>query len=256
MQKILLIGELGDIVRSLNECLEDDFQVQICSAQLEHVQGMVKITKPDLILACQIGIDEVDGEIFSWIQENCKETPVIVVTSREGWGQCKMYCEAARFEKVFRPVGKEDLLDKCYQVLGGRRVRTEEDAGEEMDEVPVKKKILIVDDNPVLLRNTKKLLDEEFDVYVATSGETGWKMIFSKQPDLVLLDYEIPDMNGKEFFGMMLEDEFAKEIPVIFLTYIDDRNQIYDVLKSAPAGYILKPPDKEKLFEEIRNVLA
>ena len=254
MQKVLLIGELGDIVRSLNECLEDDFQVQICAAQLEHVQGMAKITNPDLILACQIGIDEVDGEIFRWIQENCSQIPVIVVTSREGWGQCKPYCEAAQFDKVFRPVGKDDLLDKCYHLLGEKRVSVE-DGTEEFEEIPAKKKILIVDDNPVLLRNTKKLLDEEYDVYVATSGDTGWKMIFSKQPDLVLLDYEIPDMNGKELFEMMLEDEFAKEIPVIFLTYIADRSQIYEVLKSAPAGYILKPPDKEKLFDEIRNVL-
>ena len=255
MQKVLLIGELGDIVRSLNECLEDDFQVQLCSAELDNVQGMVKIVKPDLILACQIGIEEVDGEIFGWIQENCRTTPVIVVTTREGWGQCKGYCEAEQFDKVFRPIGKEDLLDKCYQMLGSRRMLPEVGVEEEFDEIPVRKKILIVDDNPVLLRNTKKILDGEYDVYVATSGETGLKMIFSKQPDLVLLDYEMPEMDGKEMYETMLEDEFAKEIPVIFLTYIDDRSQIYAVLKSTPAGYILKPPDKEKLFEEIRRVL-
>lgn len=255
MQKVLLIGELGDIVRSLNECLEDDFRVQICPAQLEDVQGVAKITKPDLIIACQIGIEKVDGEIFNWIQENCESTPVIVVTTREGWGQCKSYCETEQFDKVFRPVGKEDLLEKCYQRLGMKSVNVM-DEDEEMEALFVKKKILIVDDNPVLLRNMKKMLEGEYVIYVATSGEIGWKMIFSKQPNLVLLDYEMPEMNGRELFEMMSEDEFAKEIPVIFLTYIDDRSQIYEVLRSDPAGYILKPPDKEKLFAEIRNVLA
>lgn len=254
MQKVLLIGELGDIVRSLNECLEDDFQVQLCTAELESVQGMVRISKPDLIVACQIGIDEVDGQIFGWIGENCKNTPVIVVTSREGWAQCRDYCEGEQFDKLFRPVFKDDILDKCYRLLKIHEKIRQDVPMEEAKKAYQKKKILIVDDNPVFLRNTKGLLEDDYEIFVATSGEKGLKMIFSKQPDLVLLDYEMPGMSGKEMYETMLEDEFAKDIPVIFLTYIDDKNQIYAVLKTGPVGYILKPPDKEKLLEEIRKV--
>ena len=58
MQKILLIGELGEIIRSINECLVNDFQVQLCSEQMDMVKGMAKIVKPDMMIVCQIGIDE------------------------------------------------------------------------------------------------------------------------------------------------------------------------------------------------------
>lgn len=74
------------------------------------------------------------------------------------------------------------------------------------------------------------------------------------QKDLILLDYEMPGMDGKATFEAILADEFAKDIPVVFLTSIADRKQIYAVLKSYPAGYILKPPDKEKLFSTIETV--
>ena len=80
-------------------------------------------------------------------------------------------------------------------------------------------------------------------------------MILSKQPDLVLLDYDMPGMDGKTTFEAMLEDEFAKDIPVIFLTNVAKRSQIYAVLKSYPAGYILKPPDRKILLRTIEDVL-
>lgn len=50
MKKILLIGKLNEIVRSLNECLMNDFQVQLCSEELENIKGMYKIVKPDMVV--------------------------------------------------------------------------------------------------------------------------------------------------------------------------------------------------------------
>ena len=75
MQKILLIGELEEIIRSVNECLENDFQVQICSEKIDMVRGMAKIVKPDMIIVCQIGIDELNYTIFTWAKEQMPKTP-------------------------------------------------------------------------------------------------------------------------------------------------------------------------------------
>lgn len=57
MKKILLIGKLNEIVRSLNECLMNDFQVQLCSEELENIKGMYKIVKPDMVVVSQIGVE-------------------------------------------------------------------------------------------------------------------------------------------------------------------------------------------------------
>ena len=70
-----------------------------------------------------------------------------------------------------------------------------------------------------------------------------------------MLDYEMEGMDGKTTFEAMKEDEDMKWIPVVFLTSVADRKSIYDVLKSKPDGYILKPPDEEKIFETIEEIL-
>lgn len=250
MKKLLLVGELGEIVQSLNECLNGDFQVQICVPQLEEVQGMIKITKPDLIVFCEIGIDEIDTTILKWIHEKYCKLPVLIITSSEKWRIYSDLLENRQFDKLFRPFIKSVLLNKCYQMLHLNEIEYKYNSFEE------NKKILLVDDSALMLRGMKSILDKKYTVFLATSGEMALKMIPQKMPDLILLDYEMPGMDGKATFEAILEDEFAKDIPVIFLTSIADRKQVYAVLKSAPAGYILKPPDSEKLLSAIEEVFA
>lgn len=249
MKKVLLVGELSELVRSLNECLTDDFQVQLCSKQLENIQGMVKIIKPDLVVICEIGVEELDCAVFGWLAKNCSQIPVLLITTTGSWGKYKEYCVGDQFDKMFRPVAKKDLVEKCYYMLKMN------DTEYIMWALSQKKRILVVDDSSIVLRNIKSILEEDYTVYLATSGEQALKMIPQKQPDLVLLDYEMPGMGGKITFEAMLEDEYAKDIPVVFLTSNAGRKKIYAVLKSYPAGYILKPPDKKKILETIQDVL-
>ena len=69
-------------------------------------------------------------------------------------------------------------------------------------------------------------------------------------------DYEMEGMDGRDTFKAMKEDEDMKWIPVVFLTSVADRQSIYSVLKSKPDGYILKPPDEERIFETIEEILG
>lgn len=117
-----------------------------------------------------------------------------------------------------------------------------------------KKRIFIVDDSPVILRSIKKLLDPQYDVFISTSGEQALKMIPTKKPDLILLDYEMPGMDGRETFEAILQNDDMKHIPVIFLTSMANRQQIYDAVSSIPAGYILKPPNRDELLDTIEDV--
>lgn len=248
MKKILLIGELSEIVRSLNECLMGEFQIQLCAPQLDNVQGMTKIIKPDLVIFCEIGIEEVDTQILTWMQEKNSKMPVIIITTSEEWRKYESFLEDHQFDKLFRPVTKTEIIEKCNRMLHLGGMEDVYDFSQE------RKKILVVDDSPLMLRNLKNILDETYKVFLATSGQQALKMIPQKEPDLILLDYEMPGMDGRATFEAILEDDYAKDIPVVFLTSIADRKQIYAVLKSYPAGYILKPPDKDRLLSTIREV--
>lgn len=254
MKKIVLIGELGEIMRSLNECLAGEFQVQLCSEQLENVKAMVKIVKPELIIICQIGVEEIDNAIFEWIQEKCPKIPALGVTTNEGWKQCREFYKCEQFDVLFRPVAKKELLEKCHQMLQSGGV-SEPDEGV-VKSLRRKKKIMLVDDSAILLRSMKSMLEKHYDICLAKSGKQALKLIPRENPDLILLDYEMDGMDGKSTFEAMKEDEDMKWIPVVFLTSIADRKSIYDVLRSKPDGYILKPPDKEKIRETIEEILG
>lgn len=118
-----------------------------------------------------------------------------------------------------------------------------------------KKRILVVDDNAMLLRNMKYLLEEKYEVAVAASGLQALTSIAKHKPDLVLLDYEMPGMNGVDTLTAIRGDEDMKDLPVIFLTAVADSDVVTEVARLKPQGYTLKPPVRAKLMEIIENVL-
>lgn len=119
-----------------------------------------------------------------------------------------------------------------------------------------KKKILIIDDSALVLRNLKALLQNEYEVMIATGGEMGIQKAVEKRPDIVLLDYEMPGMDGKETFEKLALTAATSDIPVIFLTSVSEGKKVLEILERHPAGYILKPPDRDKLVEQIEQVLS
>lgn len=81
------------------------------------------------------------------------------------------------------------------------------------------------------------MLEEDYEVAVAISGAQAMTSIGKKRPDLILLDYEMPVCDGKMTLEMIRADEDMKDIPVIFLTAVNDKANIEVVLKLKPVGY-------------------
>lgn len=117
----------------------------------------------------------------------------------------------------------------------------------------VKKKILVVDDSGIMLRNIKRWLEDKYQVILANSGAMAIKYLATNRPDLVLLDYEMPVVDGSQVLEMIrTETEFC-DIPVIFLTGKNDKESIMKVLELKPEGYLLKSMEPQKIVEEIDN---
>ena len=117
----------------------------------------------------------------------------------------------------------------------------------------VKKKILVVDDSGIMLRNIKRWLEDKYQVILANSGAMAIKYLATNRPDLVLLDYEMPVIDGSQVLEMIrTETEFC-DIPVIFLTGKNDKESIMRVLELKPEGYLLKSMEPQKIIQEIDN---
>lgn len=182
------------------------------------------------------------------------ESQALGIATNEGWQQCREFYKSEQFDVLFRPVAKRELLEKCRQML--RSEGSDESEERVIKSLRRKKKIMLVDDSALLLRSMKSMLEKHYEICLAKSGEQALKLIPRENPDLILLDYEMDGMDGKSTFERMKEDEDMRWIPVVFLTSIADRKSIYDVLRSKPDGYILKPPDEEKIRETIEELIG
>ncbi len=115
--------------------------------------------------------------------------------------------------------------------------------------------VLVVDDSPVLLRNVKEMLGHRYDVMLAPSGIKAVSMMGKKCPDVVLLDYEMPECDGKETFKMIKDREEFSHVRIVFLTGNDSADHIETIRGLDPDGYVIKPASVEKLIDAIEASL-
>ncbi|MCL2019637.1 MAG: response regulator [Oscillospiraceae bacterium] len=110
-----------------------------------------------------------------------------------------------------------------------------------MDENSNRKLVIIVDDDITNLVVAKNNLADEYDIFTAPSGEKLFAMLKKVTPDLILLDVNMPIMNGYEVIKCLKEDERTAEIPVIFLTAKSDGKSEFEGLSLGAIDYITKP---------------
>lgn len=121
----------------------------------------------------------------------------------------------------------------------------------------MKRTILVIDDNPDLLDMVDAILsDAGFVVAKTVSGEEGLNVARALRPHLILLDLNMPKMDGWEVLKLLKTDPATKEIPVaIFSVRTDLKDKIFGLQRGA-VDYIPKPFQFEHLTERVERILA
>jgi CheY-like chemotaxis protein len=121
-----------------------------------------------------------------------------------------------------------------------------------------KKVILAVDDDATCLTILREILDGPFEVFFAKSAKTAKNIlkVSYKPVDLILLDMEMPDISGLEFFNDLKKEPDFCHIPVIFVSSHESQDIMHQVLESDAKGFAVKPVIPEQLLEKINAVLA
>ena len=118
------------------------------------------------------------------------------------------------------------------------------------------KHILVIDDDPIMLRIIKEKLKDTYNVATAVSGKIGLGFLQRKNTDLILLDYAMPGENGAEVLTKLRADERTRDIPVIFMTGLNEEEKNQKISDVKPQGYLQKPIDHNKLAEAIRRIIG
>lgn len=116
-----------------------------------------------------------------------------------------------------------------------------------------KKNILIVDDskeNRVLLN---MMLEDDYNISEAESGPVCLAMIAENQPDLVLLDVKMPEMNGYEVCTTLRQGSETENLPIIFVSALDSTDERLAGFEAGGDEYIIKPVDGSDLFSKINS---
>jgi len=138
-----------------------------------------------------------------------------------------------------RPVDLADLI---------KRLQKE---GEAVDKLKEFKSILIVDDDATALRSMKSLLSTRYKILVASSGMNAITILAKNKVDLILLDFEMPIVNGPKVLEMIRSDPNTSNIPVMFLTAKGDKRSIMEVLRFKPEKYLLKTMLPKDILDSI-----
>lgn len=114
--------------------------------------------------------------------------------------------------------------------------------------------ILVIDDDPETLETIKLQLSETAWVMTATGGRQALQCIREQQPDIILLDIEMPVLDGFKTLELLRNTEECINVPVIMLTGKGDKYSVINSITMGIDGYLLKPVSKNDLIDKIMEV--
>lgn len=238
-KRIMIVSEsTGVVVSSIVKNLQQLQYLVIITATKESVDVMLQ-EKPEVVLICsdETMLDKLSD--LEWVKNKAvvRNIPIFQLSYRAEVKEMEHVIPSQYIKKLYvHPYNVQELVaDIDIQVKRAAN----------------KKKILVVDDSGAMLRNVKGWLENKYQVILANSGAMAIKYLSNEQPDLVLLDYEMPVLNGKQLLEVMRSETDFSKIPVIFLTGKGDKESVMEVMSLKPAGYLLKTMPPEQIIHAV-----
>lgn len=242
---VLILYKPSVVAKTIERKLtESGYKVVTIAGEFDKIKEMAESALLFITyLPGDIADDSEEMKILDHIQEQLWDSNTNMLLIGEKKDRTRLMQHNPRLEHcawLNRPLKMEELekvvLDTVY--TGG------------------KKKILIVDDNPSFAKMAAEWMKDYYKVYTVTSGMDAITFLLKTPVDLILLDYEMPVVDGPQVFQMLRQEPSTRHIPVIFLTGVDTREGVQRVMALKPNGYVLKSTTKDSLLDSLRGVLA
>lgn len=182
--------------------------------------------------------EKIVDEICNEVSFNKKK--MILVGEEKNHGDLSLDVPSIdKFMWLSRPLDMEKLEDNVEKALKSEVIAN------------VKRKILIVDDDPSYAGMVREWIKDVYQVNVVTAGMQAISFLLKHPVDLILLDYEMPVVDGPQVLQMLRQEPETSRIPVVFLTGVGTTEEVKRVMALKPSGYILKSTTRLALKEAL-----
>ncbi|MCL2282588.1 MAG: response regulator [Fibromonadales bacterium] len=240
-RKIIYVDDVKFSLMSLKNRLKERYNiypVQSVSKLFEILENV----EPDLILL-DVNMPGVDG--FGAIQQlktddRYAKIPVIFLTSRDDERSVRDGIKLGAVDYVRKPFSEAELIE-----------RIENQFNSHLKNEVILPKIIYVDDVNYNLLSVRNRLKMHYTIYPAQSVQKLFEILEKLKTDLILLDIDMPGMNGFDAIKELKADSRYADIPVIFLTGRDDEGSVVDGIKLGAIDYVRKPFSDTELIKRI-----
>lgn len=241
-KKILLVrNEQTFLVNAIKKAL-DAAKFVVDEAAYSLADLSAKARDANLILLYTDNELEEHRDAMVYLKDLSMEDNIVmmVVGNKDAFDFVHQYIpkEDVAYE-IERPLDMADLVQKAQIVT------------DDEYEYQRRKSILIVDDDLTFLQMIREWLKDTYRVGMANSGTQAVAWLATNKADLVLLDYDMPVLDGPKVLEMLKSESFSSSTPVMFLTGKNDKESVTNVIALKPADYLLKTISKDKLLSTL-----
>ena len=223
-EKILYISDRPSMgADMLIKSLSEDFEISKARSidDINHI--------PKIILVNLAGISDLDKI------KTFKNAKIFLLGSQLEVNNAKF----ADTEYFVKPFNAKEIREKLLNLS--------------KNSTEINKTILLVDDDAVMIRTLREGLSSSYKVLPANSGLNALKILERVKPDLILLDYEMPEMNGTQVFEVLKRNSDLSKIPVMFLTAKTDQDSLEKIEELRPQGHMLKTLPLKEIKERLQE---
>ena len=217
---------------------------------------ILQVECPDVVLL-DINMPNMNGyDVLEWIKQNqFIGTNVIVLTGESVRDHVVTCLTLGAKDFLVKTAGKLELLSRVRRLCETRHLEDSENyriTDKELHAAP----ILIVDDEALSVDLTaRRLIKEGFTVHKAYGGSEALRILQEQEIRLVLLDIQMPDIDGYELLKTIRKRFLTEEIAVMMLSAIDDSDMVIDCIRNGADDYIMKPFHQTELLTRIHTTL-
>jgi DNA-binding response OmpR family regulator len=223
---------------------------------LEAVE-ILRVESYDVILL-DLNMPNMDGyEVLEWLSQNknTRDCNVIVLTADSKRDTVVTSLTLGAKDFITKSAGKLEMLTRIRYLVGIKVL--EEQTHEKISDAELASStILIVDDEPLSIELTARRIEKQgFTVLRANGGRQAIDMVNELDIQLVLLDINMPDMDGYTTLKHLRKAKAKEELAIIMVTAIEEPDIVIDCIKADANDYIMKPFHPTELIARITSVL-